>query len=238
MEDIFYRFLQGIKKNYLPLNDNEKRFVIYALGHASIYKSELRCGFPVKDVFYFLCNGVKNTAELSKKIDDVFKAFYVVLSHDGKIRHINLLNSVTFDLENILLVFNLHQIELWLLQKENELEKSLEEWIKEEVNNLVQGVSESSIDSKEDLSNEPIYDGYLELSTESPLTLTIEELDLSVRGYNCLKRIGVNTVEDLIEKTELELLREAKVGAKSLADILYKLHSLGLALKRDDTPPF
>ena len=78
---------------------------------------------------------------------------------------------------------------------------------------------------------EPIPDGYFELSTQSPLTLTVEELGLSVRGCNCLKRIGVNTVEDLIEKTELELLREAKIGAKSLVDILYKLHSLGLSLK-------
>ena len=153
----------------------------------------------------------------------------VVLRNGEKIRHLNLLSRITFDSENILFVFDLHHIDLWLLKIEEE--KSFEEWFK---NNPPVLLEQGTDDDPEEL----IPDVDIELSTKSSLTLTIDELDLPVRGYNCLKRIGVNTVEDLIEKTELELLREAKIGAKSLVDILYKLHDLGLALKRDDDPPF
>lgn len=63
------------------------------------------------------------------------------------------------------------------------------------------------------------------------LETTIEELDLSVRSYNCLKRAGINTVEDLTNKTEEEMMKVRNLGRKSLEEVLGKLHDLGLNLK-------
>jgi DNA-directed RNA polymerase subunit alpha len=63
------------------------------------------------------------------------------------------------------------------------------------------------------------------------LTMTIEELDLSVRSYNCLKRAGIDNVEDLINKTEDEMMKVRNLGRKSLDEVLGKLHEMGLALK-------
>lgn len=63
------------------------------------------------------------------------------------------------------------------------------------------------------------------------LETTIEELDLSVRSYNCLKRAGINTVEDLTNKTEEEMMKVRNLGRKSLDEVLGKLHDLGLNLK-------
>jgi len=60
---------------------------------------------------------------------------------------------------------------------------------------------------------------------------TIEELDLSVRSYNCLKRANINTVEDLTNKTEEEMMKVRNLGRKSLDEVLSKLHALGLSLK-------
>lgn len=62
---------------------------------------------------------------------------------------------------------------------------------------------------------------------------TIEELDLSVRSYNCLKRAGINTVLDLIEKSEPEMMKVRNLGRKSLEEVKYKLADLGLGLKND-----
>ena len=66
---------------------------------------------------------------------------------------------------------------------------------------------------------------------EKVLTITIEELDLSVRTYNCLKRAGINTVKDLYEKTYEDMLEVRNLGKKSLEEVIKKLASLGLALK-------
>ena len=66
------------------------------------------------------------------------------------------------------------------------------------------------------------------------LGMTIEELDMSVRSFNCLKRAGINTVEDLINKTEEEMIRVRNLGKKSLEEVIAKLHSLGLELKKED----
>ena len=63
------------------------------------------------------------------------------------------------------------------------------------------------------------------------LETTIEELDLSVRSYNCLKRANINTVEDLTNKTEEEMMKVRNLGRKSLDEVLSKLHALGLSLK-------
>ena len=64
--------------------------------------------------------------------------------------------------------------------------------------------------------------------------MSVEELDLSVRSYNCLKRAGINTVEELINRTEEEMMKVRNLG-KSLEEVLNKLAELGLSLKpRDD----
>ena len=65
---------------------------------------------------------------------------------------------------------------------------------------------------------------------EKILELSIEELDLSVRSYNCLKRAGINTVEDLANKTEEDMMKVRNLGRKSLEEVLNKMADLGLAL--------
>ena len=65
---------------------------------------------------------------------------------------------------------------------------------------------------------------------EKVLEMTIEELDLSVRSFNCLKRAGINTVEDLISKTEEEMMKVRNLGRKSLEEVVAKLASLGFGL--------
>ena len=70
-------------------------------------------------------------------------------------------------------------------------------------------------------------------SDDHVLERTIEELDLSVRSYNCLKRAGINTVYDLTEKTELEMMKVRNLGRKSLEEVKVKLTDLGLGLKND-----
>jgi DNA-directed RNA polymerase subunit alpha len=69
---------------------------------------------------------------------------------------------------------------------------------------------------------------------EKVLEMTIEELDLSVRSYNCLKRAGINTVEELTEKTEDDMMKVRNLGKKSLEEVKYKLEELGLGLKSDE----
>ena len=69
---------------------------------------------------------------------------------------------------------------------------------------------------------------------EKVLEMTIEELDMSVRSFNCLKRAGIDTVEDLINRTEDEMMKVRNLGKKSLEEVIQKLHSLGLALRRED----
>jgi len=69
-----------------------------------------------------------------------------------------------------------------------------------------------------------------ETKKEKVLEMTIEELDLSVRSYNCLKRAGINTVEDLTNRTEEDMMKVRNLGRKSLEEVLQKLQALGLAL--------
>ncbi|MDD2421661.1 MAG: DNA-directed RNA polymerase subunit alpha, partial [Heliobacteriaceae bacterium] len=66
------------------------------------------------------------------------------------------------------------------------------------------------------------------------LEMTIEELDLSVRSFNCLKRAGINTVGDLVMKTEEDMIKVRNLGRKSLEEVDNKLASLGLALRKAD----
>ncbi|MBM7717104.1 DNA-directed RNA polymerase alpha subunit, partial [Bacillus thermophilus] len=64
--------------------------------------------------------------------------------------------------------------------------------------------------------------------------MTIEELDLSVRSYNCLKRAGINTVQELANKTEEDMMKVRNLGRKSLEEVKGKLEELGLELRKDD----
>ncbi len=73
-----------------------------------------------------------------------------------------------------------------------------------------------------------------ETTRDKVLELTIEELDLSVRSFNCLKRANINTVEDLISKTEEEMIKVRNLGRKSLEEVMHKLAMMGLSLASDD----
>ncbi|MDR2752687.1 MAG: DNA-directed RNA polymerase subunit alpha [Oscillospiraceae bacterium] len=69
---------------------------------------------------------------------------------------------------------------------------------------------------------------------EKVLEMTIDDLDLSVRSYNCLKRAGINTVEDLTAKSGEDMMKVRNLGRKSLDEVIGKLNSLGLELYKDD----
>ncbi len=90
------------------------------------------------------------------------------------------------------------------------------------------------IDLSEKAKNAEIMVEKEESRTITALRMTIEELDLSVRSFNCLKRAGINTVEDLINKSEEDMMKVRNLGRKSLDEVIGKIASLGLALKKDD----
>ncbi|MDZ5713699.1 DNA-directed RNA polymerase subunit alpha [Jeotgalibacillus haloalkalitolerans] len=69
---------------------------------------------------------------------------------------------------------------------------------------------------------------------EKVLEMTIEELDLSVRSYNCLKRAGINTVQELANKSEEDMMKVRNLGRKSLEEVKAKLDELGLGLRKED----
>ncbi|MBO5354699.1 MAG: DNA-directed RNA polymerase subunit alpha [Clostridia bacterium] len=69
---------------------------------------------------------------------------------------------------------------------------------------------------------------------EKVLEMTIEELDMSVRSFNCLKRAGIDTVEDLTNRTEEDMIKVRNLGKKSLEEVIQKLRSLGLDLKKEE----
>ena len=69
---------------------------------------------------------------------------------------------------------------------------------------------------------------------EKVLEMTIEELDLSVRSYNCLKRAGINTVLELANKSEDDMMKVRNLGRKSLEEVKHKLEELGLGLRKED----
>ena len=73
-----------------------------------------------------------------------------------------------------------------------------------------------------------------EVKRDKVLEMTIEELFLSVRSFNCLKRAGIDTVEDLINRTEDDMIKVRNLGRKSLEEVIQKLSSLGLSLKKDE----
>ena len=73
-----------------------------------------------------------------------------------------------------------------------------------------------------------------ESQTSKIMEMTIDDMDLSVRSYNCLKRANINTVEDLISKTEEEMMKVRNLGRKSLEEVINKLALMGLSLASDD----
>ena len=89
-----------------------------------------------------------------------------------------------------------------------------------------------------DLSDEPMKADILverpETIKEKVLEMTIEELELSVRSFNCLKRAGIDTVQDLTNRTEEDMIKVRNLGKKSLDEVIQKLHSLGLDLKKEE----
>ena len=89
------------------------------------------------------------------------------------------------------------------------------------------------VDLSEEAANTEIMVEKDDKSHEKILEMTIEELDLSVRSFNCLKRAGINTVEDLTKKTEEEMMRVRNLGKKSFEEVVNKLHSLGYDLSHD-----
>ncbi len=90
--------------------------------------------------------------------------------------------------------------------------------------NLAEGVSESeSIMAEKD-----------NIEREKVLDMIIEDLDLSVRSFNCLKRAGIHTVEDLTNKSEEDMMKVRNLGRKSLEEVIAKLASFGFALKSDN----
>ncbi len=89
-----------------------------------------------------------------------------------------------------------------------------------------------------DLSDEPMRTDILvereETIREKVLEMTIEELELSVRSFNCLKRASIDTVQDLTNRTEEDMIKVRNLGKKSLEEVIQKLHSLGLDLKKEE----
>ena len=66
------------------------------------------------------------------------------------------------------------------------------------------------------------------------MELPIEEMDLSVRSYNCLKRAGINTIQDLLKKSKSDMFKVRNLGAKSVEEVIAKLESYGLSLRKDE----
>jgi len=89
-------------------------------------------------------------------------------------------------------------------------------------------------DLSESVGSKPTVVEKAEAQRDKVLEMTIEELDLSVRSFNCLKRANINTVEDLISKTEDEMMKVRNLGRKSLEEVINKLAMMGLSLASED----
>ena len=96
------------------------------------------------------------------------------------------------------------------------------------------GHLELFIDLSETARNTQVMVEKEESMKEKVLEMSIEELELSVRSFNCLKRVGISTVEDITNKTEAEMLKVRNLGKKSFDEVTNKLHSLGLYFAADE----
>ena len=90
------------------------------------------------------------------------------------------------------------------------------------------------IDLSETAKNTKVMVEKEESKKEKVLEMAIEDLELSVRSYNCLKRAGISTVEDLANKTEEDMMKVRNLGKKSLDEVINKLHSLGLDFIKEE----
>ena len=89
-------------------------------------------------------------------------------------------------------------------------------------------------DLSENVANSSTVVEKVEKEPDTVLKMTIEELDLSVRSFNCLKRANINTVEDLVSKTQDEMIKVRNLGRKSLEEVEHKLTMMGLSLASED----
>ena len=100
----------------------------------------------------------------------------------------------------------------------------------ENLNNIVTAVGTAGV--------APIFIRFNPLSDEDPkvkaLETSIEDLDFSVRAYNCLKRAGIHTLQDLVNKSESDMMKIRNLGKKSLKEVLDKIRDMGLVLRDDD----
>ena len=96
------------------------------------------------------------------------------------------------------------------------------------------GHLELFIDLSETAKNTQVMVEKEESKREKILEMPIEELELSVRSYNCLKRAGITTVQDLANKSEAEMMKVRNLGKKSLDEVVNKLHSLGLEFAQEE----
>ena len=99
---------------------------------------------------------------------------------------------------------------------------------------VMTGHLELFIDLSETTKNTQVMVEKEESKKEKVLEMSIEELELSVRSYNCLKRANISTVEDLISKSESEMMKVRNLGKKSFDEVTAKLHSLGLDFAQEE----
>ena len=90
------------------------------------------------------------------------------------------------------------------------------------------------IDLSEAAKNTQIMVEKEESKTDRVLEMSIEDLELTVRSFNCLKRAGISTVQDLANKTESDMMKVRNLGKKSLDEVTNKLHSLGLDFAQEE----
>ena len=90
------------------------------------------------------------------------------------------------------------------------------------------------VDLSEEIGSHSTVVEKAETQHDKVLEMTIEELDLSVRSFNCLKRAGINTVEDLINTSEDDMMKVRNLGKKSLEEVIFKLDAMGLSLAKSE----
>ena len=90
------------------------------------------------------------------------------------------------------------------------------------------------VDLSEEIGSHSTVVEKAEAQHDKVLEMTIEELDLSVRSFNCLKRAGINTVEDLINTSEDDMMKVRNLGKKSLEEVINKLEAMGLNLAKSE----
>ncbi len=99
---------------------------------------------------------------------------------------------------------------------------------------VLQDHTQLFVDLVDDMANTEILVSPEEDKNTKIMSMSIEELELSVRSHNCLKRANINTVEDLVKKSKDDMLKVKNLGAKSLEEVIEKMESLGLKLRDDE----